>query len=174
LFLFYVNNLPKIINNKSIPVLFAADTSILITSPNKNDFQLKITTAFNFINEWLNTNLLSRNFNKTHYVQFTTKSKPKFRIKITYNNKQISTISSIRFLGIYINDTINWKYHIDYILPKLSAVCYAIRIIKPYVSLETLKIVYYSNFNSIIKYILPFWGTSPHSKKKFWDAKEDI
>jgi len=54
LFLFYIKDLPKAINDKSIPILFADDTSVLITSPNKNDFQLKITTALNFINEWLN------------------------------------------------------------------------------------------------------------------------
>jgi hypothetical protein len=166
-FLFYINDLPKATNNKSIQILFADDTIILITSPNKNDSQIKITTAFNFINEWLNTNLPSINFNKTHYVQFITKNKPKTHIKITYDNKQITIISNIKFLGIYINDTINWKYHIEYILPKLNAVCYAMRIIKPYTSLEMLKIVYYSNFNSIINYGLPFWGTSPHSKKIF-------
>jgi hypothetical protein len=34
-------------------------------------------------------------------------------------------------------------------------------------SLETLKIVYYSNFNLIINYGLPFWGTSPTVKKVF-------
>jgi len=34
-------------------------------------------------------------------------------------------------------------------------------------SLEMVKIVYYSNFNLIINYDLPFWGTSPHSKKIF-------
>jgi len=47
------------------------------------------------------------------------KNKPKSHVKITYNNKQISTISSIKFHGIYFNDTINWKYHIEYIFPKL-------------------------------------------------------
>jgi len=46
-------------------------------------------------------------------------------------------------------------------------VCYAMRIIKPYMYLETLKILYYSNFNSIINYGLPFWGTSPKIKKIF-------
>ena len=175
LFLFYINDLPKAINDKSISVLFADNTSILITSPNKNDFQLKITAAFNFINEWLNTDFLSINFNKTHYVQFTTKNKPKSHIKISYNNKQISTISSIKFLGIYINDTLNWKYHIKYILPKLNAVCYAMRIIKPYtISLETLKIVYYSNLNWVINYGLPFWRISPHSKKIFRIRKRTV
>jgi hypothetical protein len=47
------------------------------------------------------------------------------------------------------------------------------RIIKPYMSLEILKKVYYSNFNSITNYGPPFWGTSPHSKKNLQDAKED-
>jgi len=119
------------------------------------------------INTNTNTNLLSINFNRTHHLQFITKNKPKSHIQITYSNKQISTISSIKFLGLYINDTINWEYHIEYILPKLSAVCYAVRILEPYMSLETLKIVYYSNFNSIINYGLPFWGNSPHIKKIF-------
>jgi hypothetical protein len=105
LFLFYINDLHKTINDKAIPILFVDNTSILMTSPNKDDFQLKLTTAFNIINEWLHTNLLSMNFNKTYYIQFTIKNKPKSHIKITYHDKQISTISSIKFLGILINDT---------------------------------------------------------------------
>jgi hypothetical protein len=76
LLLLYTNDLPKATNDKAIPILFADDTSILITSSHKNDFQLKLTIAFSFINDWLNTNLLPINFNKTHYVQFTTKNKP--------------------------------------------------------------------------------------------------
>jgi hypothetical protein len=110
LFLFYISDLPKAINDKSIPILLADNTNILITSPNKNYFQIKITAAFSFINEWLNTNLLSINCNKTYLIQFTTKNKPKSHIKITYDNKQIKTISNIKFLGICVNDTVNWKY----------------------------------------------------------------
>jgi hypothetical protein len=101
LFLFYINDLPKVVNDKSIPILFADDTSILVTSTNKNDFQTKVTATFNLINEWLGTNLLSINFTKTHYVQFTTKNKPKTQTKIAYDNKQITIISNIKFLGIY-------------------------------------------------------------------------
>ena len=86
LFLLYVNDLPKAIKDKSLPILFADDTSILITSPNKNHLQIKITAAFNFINEWLNINLLSINFNKTHYIKFTTENKPKTNIKIMIIN----------------------------------------------------------------------------------------
>jgi hypothetical protein len=82
LFLLYINDLPKVVNDKSISILFADDTSILITSANKNDFQTKRTTKFNLINEWLGINLLSVNFITTHYVEFTTKNKPKTQINL--------------------------------------------------------------------------------------------
>jgi hypothetical protein len=46
------------------------------------------------------------------------------------------------------------------------------RVIKTYMSLETLKILYHSTFNSVISYGLPFWGISPHSKKIFQMQKK--
>jgi hypothetical protein len=158
---------------ESISVLLADDTRILVKSPNKNKFQTNITVAFNCINEWLKANLLSINFDKTHFIQFITNNKPKTNIKIKYDNKQITVISNIKFVGIQI-DKKNWKYHIEHILPKLSVVCYVIRSIKPYVSLNTLRIIYYSKFNSIINYGLPFWGNSSHSIKIFRIKKNII
>jgi hypothetical protein len=52
--------------------------------------------------------------------------------------------------------------------------CHAMRIIKPYMSLETLKIVYHSIDNAIINDGLPFWGISPHSKKIFGTQKRIV
>jgi len=63
--LFYINDLPRTINDKSIPILFLDNTSILVTGPNKNCSQINITATFNCINEWLNANVLSTNFNIT-------------------------------------------------------------------------------------------------------------
>ena len=42
LFVIYVNDLPKTINDNNIPILFAYDTSIIIISPNPKDFQTKM------------------------------------------------------------------------------------------------------------------------------------
>ena len=60
----YINDLPKTVNDIAKPVLFADDTTILITSSNISDFDLKATTAFNLVNEWLNTNFLHINLKK--------------------------------------------------------------------------------------------------------------
>ena len=41
-------------------------------------------------------------------------------------------------------------------------------------SLNTLKTIYYSYFNAVINYGLPFWGNSPHSIKIFKMQKRII
>ena len=74
LFLIYVNDLPKTINDKTIPILFTDDTSIIVKSPNSKDFQTNMVTAFNCVNKWFKVNLLSININKTHYVNLKPKT----------------------------------------------------------------------------------------------------
>jgi len=82
----------------------------------------------------------------------------------------ITPLPKIKFLGTYIHDSINWSCHIEYIIPKLSSACYIRRSIKPFMSPNTLKTIYYSYttiFNAIISFGLPFWGNSPHAIKIF-------
>jgi len=63
-FLFYINDLPKIINIDANMIFFADDTSILVTNPNKIDFNININQIFLDINTWFKDNLFSLNFNK--------------------------------------------------------------------------------------------------------------
>jgi len=46
LFLIFINDLPKFINDKSVPLLFADDTSILISHPNPLVFFIKLLTLY--------------------------------------------------------------------------------------------------------------------------------
>jgi hypothetical protein len=50
LFLFYINDLPKVINKDNNMVLFADDNSIIITYTNKLDFNININQTFKDIN----------------------------------------------------------------------------------------------------------------------------
>ena len=134
LFLIYVNDLPKTVNDKTVPILYADDTSIIVKSLNSKDFQTNMVTAFNCVNKWFKVNLLSIYGDKTHYIQFKTKNKPTLDINTVCNDNLITTLPKIKFLGIYIHTiTINWSCHIEHIIPKLSSACY-IMSIKPFVS----------------------------------------
>jgi hypothetical protein len=46
LFLVYTNDLPKLINKTSLPVLFADDTSILFAQPNLTDLNYNMQTEY--------------------------------------------------------------------------------------------------------------------------------
>jgi hypothetical protein len=69
----------------------------------------------------------------------------------------------IKFLGVNIVNNLSWKTHIDSLLPKLSSACYAIRALKPFVNQETLLMVYYAYFYSIVRYGIIFWGNSSYT-----------
>jgi hypothetical protein len=174
LFFMYGNDLPKTVNDKTVPILFASDTSIIVKNLNSKDLQTDMVTAFNCVNKWFNVNILSINFDKTHYMQFKTKNKPTIHINIVCDDNLITILPKITYLGIYIRDSINWSCHIQYIIPKLSSTCYIMRSIKQFMSPNTLKTIYYSYFNAIIGYGLPFWGNSPHAIKIFRIQKRTL
>jgi len=59
-------------------------------------------------------------------------------------------------------------------IPKLNKAAYIIRSLKPLLSFETLKMVYFSIVHSIISYGIIFWGVSTHSKIIFKIQKRII
>jgi len=77
---------------------------------------------------------------------------------ISYDNKHINDISSIKFLGLIINDTLSWKSHIDQFMSKLSSVCYAVRTVKAVMTPETLTMICFSYIHSVMTYWYNFGG----------------
>jgi hypothetical protein len=95
-------------------------------------------------------------------------------IHVMYKNIEIANTYNTKFLGLTLDDTYSRKNHIDIIVPKLSSACFAVRAVKPFLSLEFLRIVYFSNFHSIIIYVLIFWSNSYHSNTVFKMQKRII
>jgi hypothetical protein len=107
-------------------------------------------------NKWFKASLLSLNYDKTYFIQFINKSTCTSDVQIMYEDKQIYTTIETKFLGLFISNTVSWKTHIGYIKFKLSSACFAIQSFKPYVLLNTLKMIYSHHFHSIVTYGLLF------------------
>ena len=145
--------------------------SLLITIPGLIDLKKDITTTFVKLNEWFNANSLCLNCKKTHTHTHThtyskhliTKSSSFIDKVISFKNKLITSTSNSKFLGTVIENSLSWKAHIDQFIPKLPTACYAITEIKPFMSLDILKLVYYSCFHCLINYGIIFWENSSHS-----------
>jgi hypothetical protein len=73
-----------------------------------------------------------------------------------------------------IDDTLTWKKHIEYLKKKISLACFALRNIKETVSLDALKLIYFSNVHFIISYGIIFWGDSSYANKVFILQKKVI
>jgi hypothetical protein len=122
-----------------IYLYYSLMTSTIVKSPNPKDFQTNMVEAFDHVNKWFKVNSLFINIEKTHYIQFKAKNKSTFDINIVCDNNLITPVTDIKFLGIYLQDSINWSCHIEYIIPKLSSACYVLRSIKPLLPINTLK-----------------------------------
>jgi hypothetical protein len=162
-FLVYINDLPKAVEHKALPILFTDDTSILLTNPKITQMQSDFNIIFEQLIKWFKSNFLFLNFDKTHFIQFSNKSHCTSDIQIKYEDKQINIVNETKFLGLFINNNFSWKC----IKSKLSSACYALMSVKLFLTTNTLKIICYSYFHSVMTYGLLFWGNSPESVKIF-------
>jgi hypothetical protein len=68
------------------------------------------------------------------------------------SNTIITNINSTKFLGPIIDSTLSWTDHITVLTSKLNKTYYALRAIKPFMSLDVMKMIYYSYVHSVISY----------------------
>ena len=94
------------------------------------------------------------------FLQFLTKNQNVMKIQIVASNTIITNMNSTKFLGITTDSSVSWKEHISDLTSILNKACYAIRAIKPLLSLNVLRIIYFSYFHSIMSYGIIFWGNS--------------
>jgi hypothetical protein len=99
------------------------------------------------MSKWFAANKLALNLDKTN-------------IRIGYNDKYIEESVHTKFLGLQIENHLNWKNHIDQLVPKLSRACYAVRSLLDISNTDSLKSIYFANFQFLLKYGIIFWGNS--------------
>jgi hypothetical protein len=174
LFLIYVNDLSASINKISTPILFADDTSILVTDKNLDILASKLNAVFQIIINWFSSNLLALNFSKTHSMQFLTKNSKIIDNNINFKTIELTETPHITFLGLEIDNQLSWNLHIDKISNKLTSICFMLRAAKPYISSSTLKTIYYSLFHSVMSYGIVFWGHSSNTQRIFILQKRAI
>ena len=62
---------------------------------------------------------------------------------------------SVKVLGVWFNDTASWSTHIEAITKLASRRLFALRVLKPNISGQNLKLVYCSLVRSILEYCAP-------------------
>ena len=107
--------------------------------------------------QWLDGNQLTLNFSKTNYMLM---GQQKGKFEITINSKTINQENNVCYLGVTLDDKLNWHKHIDYLVKKLSIAAGMIYKLRPYLSRKLPITIYYSIVYSHLQYGIINWGSA--------------
>ena len=158
LYIILTNDMPKCLKFTRA-VMFADDTTIYATGSNVRFLYRKINEDLNKITQWFKNNSLSLNIDKTNYILFRNiNSNPRFNGNIYMDNKIIQKVSQVKFLGVYIDEYLNWNSHVQKLSLKLSSGIYSLNMARNMISSETKRLVYFAHVFSHLNYALSAWG----------------
>ena len=151
LFIIYINDLYLSSNFKVN--LFADDAHLLLSNQSPKTLQTKVNTELIKISNWLKTNQLTLNLTKTTYLIITKKTLT-HKFHITIDNYELEENFQAKYLGVIIDNKLNWNEHVKYIRNKLASACWALKNLKNYLNPNSLKIyitVYFTrNYNTAL------------------------
>ena len=111
------------------------------------------------LTDWLRANKLSLDISKSKYMLISTSNKLKVNLDIKIGNISLKQSEFVKYLGIYIDQNLTWKSHINYISKKISKSVGIISKLR-HVDLPTLKQVYYSLVYPYLQYGISVWGNT--------------
>ena len=121
LFILYINDLYTFLTDCTVS-LYADDTALYTSAKTQIEIKLTLQIELTVVCEWLKANKLTLNAKKTKYVIFGTKqtltTKPDLNLKV--GNDKIERATSMKYLGVILDDHLTFDEHIAYIINKSS------------------------------------------------------
>jgi len=74
------------------------------------------------------------------------------RSRTENTSKEIMARSSLKYLGVILDDKLNWKPQIEKLVTQLSKSCRMLFKLKHYTNIPVLKSVYFALFHSYLTY----------------------
>ena len=161
LFLIYMNDLPAVLK-LCHAILFADDTTIVYTSNDIQTLFQVVNQDLEMANDWFRANKLSINAQKTHYLLFHTRyfELPGCLPDIKLGDQNISRCDYVKFLGLFLDEKLEWGTHISQIESKISRSLYILNSVKNTLPLSTMKTLYYSLIYSHLNYGIIHWSAA--------------
>ena len=161
LYLLYVNSIIEEPTTVDKMLMFADDTSLLFTSPTLIETQNIANQRINQISNQFADHSLLVNSSKTNYIIFKTpQSNINTNLDILLNNIKLQQTEHTKFLGLVIDNNLNWRGHIQYLTKKISSALFLLRRMSQIGSQQISLTVYYTLIQSVITYGINLWGAS--------------
>ena len=101
--------------NSNLSVLFADDTSIFFEHSDLDALTSHLNDQLKNVSTWLKANELSINVKKTKVMIFRPRQITLLvTSQIVLENKVLEQVDNTKFLGVYIDQHLDWKTHVNF------------------------------------------------------------
>ena len=160
LFILYVNDICNVSNLVKC-ILFADDTSLFCSDANINRMFERVSSVLASMCRWFAINKLSLNVLKTSYMLF--RNNTAIDTELSINGVCLERVRVAKFLGVLIDEHLNWKPHIARVQSKLSKTTAILYKCSQIIDSCSMRILYCSIFLPYIHYCSEIWGNTYHS-----------
>lgn len=170
LFLLFFNDLPK--STLLYTLLFCDDTTLLASGPDLPTLIDFVNNELKKVSQWFRANMMSLHPNKTKFTIFHSSPSriPWGDIHIFIDENEPGSIPvnslikpvccvtpqsntpAVKFLGVYFDPGLTFKYHISKLNSKLTSSLFFLRRSKNVLGSKAMKALYYSTFHCHLIY----------------------
>lgn len=106
------------------------------------------------MSNWIFRNQLSLNVSKSAYIVFSIYNDklPDINLHVTINKIDLKRVENAKYLDIIIDQKIRWDVHINSTVNKTRYLMYIFSRLKRLISYDSLIILYYELFRSVVDY----------------------
>ena len=168
LFLLYINDFRLCLTEASSGH-FADDTFIIYNSKKLKTIETVINYELKQVIKWLRLNKLSLNAGKTEIIFFHSKFNKKIdlsNVYINFNGIRLTPVDFVKYLGMFIDNHLNWNHHIRELSKKLSQANGILSKLRYNAPIEVCIQVYYALFYSNLIYGCNAWGVTSEENIK--------
>ena len=160
LFLFYINSVANVIPKDVLNSIFADDLTIWASDHNKETAQWRVQEAVKHIESWCHSKKMLFS-DKSSVTSFSTAScDAKWVPSLNMNNLPMKFDQAPKLLGLYMNRTLSFQQHVEYVVRKIEKRCNLLACLgntgwgwkkRP------MRSVYLATQRSILDYAAPAW-----------------
>ena len=103
------------VNERIVPILLYADDIVLLAEKEKD-----LQSLLHVLNDWCSVNGLSVNSDKSNVIHFRPLSVARSSFKFTCGQSVINTVSSYKYLGLTLNEYVDYSESITPVVQSAS------------------------------------------------------
>ena len=167
LFTIYTDDCRSDLENVNF-IKFADDSVIQGLLGHPTDLKLYKESIEHFV-QWCKDHCLQLNIKKTKEMIFDFRRKREDHEQILIDGEAVEVVHTYKYLGVTIDDKLNWQAHASSLLSKCHQRMYFIRKLKYFNIDNTLITLFYKSIlQSVISFCLTVWG----GNARLWEKKK--